>query len=395
MFLEATLGLTFKQVSKLVRTPAPTVTGQVLHWLTIGYASEQWEKEAFDPAQMIRSLAAGLRDAGLSNLVSAAADEEIVYLDKNQDDDDLEPILEGMAARIAENPDALVHLELVAEYRDEVGTFIVEVTAEQLHPQGRCPVRIRAYALIGALDVRNLDASGYRGATGSVLEAVERRVADLLRTPKAADSLVGSVKARLEQLCERIEAAVRARLDTYPEKAVVLCCAVRPRHRIEFGETRTTFEPHVTPVLRSYPGLPESAFYLRVWLDVLSQLRAEISGTALLDEVGHPIMYVGTEAAQLGTTQAYRPGQSIAGAPGALDIVYFAGHDYEDDLRAGSRIGSEERPLQGEPAWKQIRELEFGYCHRFAGADPMAAVADLGVRFRIERQNTPGFTEMG
>lgn len=361
VFLQADLELSFERLSDTVHVPPPTMVGRVLHWLTLGQTGDPWERETFVPADMLRQLAAALQEAGITDLVSASCDDEIVYRDEHQRDYDLGPILQSIADKSAsEDPDSPAVLELVAHAKDDVGTYLIQLTAERVHPLERAPIHIRIYAVLGVFDVERLDESGYRTRPGTVLERLEQRMLEVIRSPQGIDPLIGQLEEKLVAVCRRIEAPLRTRLRTYPAEAVVLCSAVRVRDRLDYAQAHASTDPDATPILRDYPGLRPATFHLRAWLGVLTALGAQIKKTLIVDEQGAPVLHIGEEPAKLGSTTAYVPDGSIAGPPGALDIVYFDGHQYARELRDDGRVGTTEELLAGPLAWKLIREREYG-----------------------------------
>lgn len=385
MFLQADLGLSFQRLGTTVRVSPPSPVGKLLHWLTLGTTGEPWEREAFVPEAMIRSLAAALADAGLTDLVSAACDDAVVYLDRRRRDDDLAPVLDRIAKKAAAGGgDTPVVLELVAQTRDEVGDYVIALTAERLHPVDRCPIRIRIYALLRAFglggeagrgETRGEEAGRDRARAVGRREALMATMRQTIRSPDGLEPLIAALDARLLALCERIEGRVRAHLQTHETQALRLCCAVRPREARQPHAVRPPISADVIPVLRGYPGLADAAFYLQCWLSVLTDLGAEIRKTLIVDEAGRPVLHIGDEPVKLGTTRAYVPQGSIADAPGALDVVYFGGSDYEDELRRGGRIAPSEALLAGEPAWKRIRERELGVKAKYRGLAAMQAAS--------------------
>jgi hypothetical protein len=381
MFLEASLGLAFRRSAEVVRVPAPTLVGRALHLLTLGQTGEAWERETFDAAEMIRSLADALRDAGVTNLISAAVDDEIVHRDERREAGDLDPVLRAIARRCEEDEGPL-RLELVAEHHDEVGTYLVLVSADRVHPVERLPLRIQVYALIRAFDVTTLTSEGYRGTPGRVGDRLEQKMLEMIGSPSGLTTVVGPLEARLVELCRRIEQGLRERLDTYPTEEVLLCCAIRPRAAIAWESTRERNENHPIAPLRPYPGMREATLYLFAWLGVLTRVGAKINRTLILDEAGRPVLHIGHEAADLARTQAFVPGQSIAQSPGALDVVCFAGHDYEQELREGGRMTPSEGE-HGEAMWKLIRERELGVMPEVPHAQRLGPSANAGIFDRV------------
>lgn len=403
MFLQADLGLSFQRLGTTVRVPPPSPVGKLLHWLTLGTTGEPWEREAFVPEAMIRSLATALADAGLTDLVSAACDDAVVYLDQRRRDDDLAPVLDRIAKEAGTGDgDTPTVLELVAQTRDEVGDYVIQLTAERLHPVDRCPIRIRIYALLrafalggetGRSEARRGEARRDRAHGVGRREALMATMRQTIRSPDGFEPLVAALDTRLLALCERIEGSVRAHLQTHETQALRLCCAVRSRETRQPDAVRPPISAEVIPVLRGYPGLVDAAFYLQCWLSVLTELGAEIRKTLIVDEAGHPVLHIGDEAAKLGTTRAYVPQGSITDAPGALDVVYFGGSDYEDELRRGGRISESEVLLAGEPAWKLIRERELGVKAKYRGLIAMQA-ASVGSLIGLGTQSD-GNTSVG
>ncbi len=380
MFLQASLDLSFTRLSTSVRVPPPTAVGRVMHWLTLGRTGDPWEQEDFEAPQMIRALAGALDDAGLTDLVSAAADDRIVYLDLERKDADLAPTMEALASQ-AEGAQPPVRLELVAEFHDEVGTYLVQLAAQRVHPQGECPLQIQVFAVLGVFDVTRTNASNPREA--SPTRALERTMLQVLRANGGIDPLVSSLEQRLVAICERIEASVRARLDTYSATATILSCAVRPPERIRYEDFHPPIDAERLPILRGYPGLRAASFHTNSWLRVLTHLGAQITKTLIVDPRGRPVFHVGEEPARLGTTKAYCPGESIAGSAGALDIVYFAGNDYEQELRDEGCLRADEG-LAGEPAWTLIREREYGVKPKYDGRTSLSAFLEGGAIGRLD-----------
>ncbi len=368
MFLEATLSLSFDQRTECVTVPAPTAVGRLLHTLTFGQLGLEWERETFEATDMLRQLRAALADAGLTNVVSVALDDEIVYLDERRKDRDLDPVMAELVKHSRQVAEFPVRLELVTELEDEVGTYFIQLTADRVHPVDQSPLRLRVYALLRELDVTRLPADGYRDSLGAVSRRVERYMLQRMQTPEGYRQLVAPLEIRLGELCKKLEASLRVRLKTHGTRASVLPCVLRPREALEFEKTGTRDETTAAPIFRAYPGVREATYYLRLWLSVLRSLRAKISETLVVDEAGRPVLHVAKEPLALAETDALVPGESIAAPTGVFDLMYFAGNDYAEELAREHRLSSSD-PAEGERAWDVVRTRQMGVEHRYIGFD--------------------------
>ncbi len=361
MYLEASLFLAFDEATDVVRIPRPTVGGRLLQVLSLGLVGQTWERERVGAADLLRELAAGVRDAGVTDLVSASIDGVERYRDEIGKDGDLAPVLEQLAADARTAGSDFANLvELVATWGDDVGTYVIQILTRRTHPIDTPPIQVRVYALAAQLDARQVGA-GYRGAR-SVSLAVRDRVIERLFRDKTPRAVLGPLGEGLERLCDRLERGLRARLHTHASDAIVLACMVRPRQTLALELVQPAGGPLDPALFRPHPGFREATYYLRVWGDAMTQARATLRRTLVVDERGRPILHVGDEPLDLSETDALRPGLDLASLQGPLDLAWFAGNDYEDALRAAGCLQPSAEP-DPDAAWREVRHRELGVRH--------------------------------
>ncbi|MBV1859125.1 MAG: hypothetical protein KUG77_11995, partial [Nannocystaceae bacterium] len=127
-------------------------------------------------------------------------------------------------------------------------------------------------------------------------------------------------------------------------------------------------------LFRPYPGLREATYYLHLWSQVLTVARGAVSHTLVVDTRGRPVLHIGDEAVDLTDNLALSPEGTVTHLGGTLDVVYFSGNDYEDDLREAGCIAPSEA-IESDAAWRLVRHRELGVKHSMAVAGRMSMSA--------------------
>ncbi len=362
MYLEASLYLSFDKPTKTYRVARPQFAGGLLRVLSLGVLADAWEREAIKPAALVRRLARAFRQAGITNLVSLTVDDIPHYHDHLDKDDDLEPVLGRLEADAqAAGPDFASLLELVATVRGEQGLFVVQVTARRTHPIDTPPIQVRVYALLGEFDVGAL-ADASRGVE-TVATRLKTHMLRRVHEAKTPQALVGGLAEELRELCERLEDSLRSALSTHRAQEIILGCVVRPAAARAFDEHQLVGTSADPALFRAHPGFREATYYLQLWGSLLTLARARISHTLVVDPRGRPVLHVGDEALDLTDNPALAPQSPWSSLGSTLDLVYFSGNDYEDELRA-ARCLSPSESLDGDAAWRVVRTRELGVKHR-------------------------------
>ena len=366
MYLEAELALAFDRPTERVRVPAPGWGGRVMHLLTLGRTSQVWERESFETSDMANELALALRGAGIEDVVSVSADDELIFLDERRRDHDLTEALDELSRRAQGRPEWPARLELVAEHHDDVATYIIQLLADRVHPLERPPLRLRAYALLRQFDLAASDTAGYRGATAPEAQLRDRMVA-ALSTEAAHAGVVNRARDAMVAVAGKLETSLRNALGTHPSEAAVRSCVVRPQRCLSYADAALPLELDRMPPFGGYPGMREATYYLRLWLPLLRGARATVRRTLFVDEGGRPVFHIHDEPLDVAGTEATRPGGDIAAPLGVADAVFFAGNDYEERLRVAAAFPVDD-PAAGDAAWEAIRLREIGYAHTKMGA---------------------------
>ncbi|MEM6990372.1 MAG: hypothetical protein AAF721_07745 [Myxococcota bacterium] len=365
MFLEAEVSLAFNRPTARVRVAAPSWGGRVLHWLTLGRASQIWERESFEPEEIVARLTRALAAAGIDDVVSVSADDEVVYYDERRVDEDMQLAMERLRSAAADQTDGPARIEVVAEHFTDDAHFVIQLVGDRVHPLDTPPIRLRVFALFRDLNLTHAGDVGYRGAA-TPERAMRQRMLTKLGTPDAYQHSVESLRAAMLPFCESLERALREHLETHPAQAYTRCSVVRPRNDATPQNVPTRSGLENAPLFRGYPGHREATYYLRVWLKLLQLADAEVRRTLFVDEGGRPIFHIQDEPVRVAKSAALTSGGDITDALGVVDALYFAGNDYESELRAGLRIPTSDAPA-GEAAWELIRAREIGVKHIYLG----------------------------
>ncbi len=366
MYIEGELFLSLGGTDETVRVLPPSWSSRVVHLLTFGRGSAQWERESFEPRQLVTSLYEGVLAAGITNVISIAADDEILFRDDRRAPMDLAAAFETLGTYADGADERPATLELVAEHADDVATYILSVNIDRVHPVDRVPVRVHVYGLVRDFDVSLAQGGGYRGTAVSASGRVEGAMRASLRDAEGFRTLVTRVEDGVVELCRRLEQTLRQTLKSRATQASIRVNALRPQQGLEYEATALREGADTVPLLRPYPGLREATFYLRQWLPLLHELGASLTRTTIVDEGGRPVFHINREPIMLAKTTSVLPEGPITEPTGALDVLYFAGNDYEQELRAAHRL-SDSSAAQGELAWDQIRARELDVRHEHFG----------------------------
>ena len=169
--------------------------------------------------------------------------------------------------------------------------------------------------------------------------------------------MVGPLADSLLVLARRVEENVRLHLQTDQTRAVLLPCIVRPREVVAFDLFQRRDNEMDTAVFRG--GFGDATYYLTLWSSALTELRATLKNTLVVDDSGRPVIHIADEPVQLGEgVQALVPGGDLGNLGGALDVAYFGGCDFHDELVAGSCISPTDRQACSQEHWRTIRHRE-------------------------------------
>lgn len=356
MFVEASLFFSFDDSNGREDTMAPSLADRLLQLLSFGQVRGRWVRERIDPADLFEQLAGALSSAGLTDLVSATVDGETVYRDQSNRDLDLAPTLAALHEAAATAGDEHgAQLELVARTQDDVGTYVVQLLARRVHTVDTPPIQLRIYGLLREFDVRGA-TGGYRDGGGSIRTRLYDRIMRRLVSARSHDVVMGPLGEHLLALARRIEEKVRLHLRTDQTDAVLLPCIVRPQAQVEYEQHQRRDDLADAALFRG--AFADATYYLTLWSSALTELRATVERTLIVDDSGRPIVHIAREPVDLAHVKALVPDGDITTLGATLDIAYFGGNTFHDELVAASCIAPSEEEDCSHAHWQTIRHRE-------------------------------------
>jgi len=248
-------------------------------------------------------------------------DDYDFYLDETGEENDLDKAMFQFSARVDPIESELFNtIYLVMEYLHEGIKYLIEISINRKHVVGEYPITINVN---GVLDEFRYDA-------GQPLSQFSSKFNEMFPTSSSYSNLTKNHKDQFDVFLDELSTAAKKfiKVDNVRKKSEIRI--IRPRKRIsQISEIR--HERFAQPVFYGYYGFDYFFYYTWFWGENMFDNNLFCSDCTIIDEIGNPVMKIGTEGFYAGEFQTLNPSSGFE-APLAEEIEYFPENEYSEEL---------------------------------------------------------------
>lgn len=331
MYFQGTLSIDPSQMT-VVESVRPTKAfGKMLHFMTLGLASEREERETFTAVSILQKLNRVFLSLGITNVVRLAKDDVDYYLDQEGKEDDLKEAMAAFEQRDSSTGQSAFNtLRLVLEHEDEELKYLIEINIQRAHRVGEHPIRVTVNGLMKDLHVGP--------------EQDDQDTRNLLQghfdSQKSYDSYTGGKKARFDAFLDRIDEEIRGHIGVDDVRKLSKSKIIRPSEPVKKQSQWRRCDDY-DPVYYGYYGYDDYFFYSWVWSDMCYRENIHCHDCSVVDEAGQTVFEVGEEGFDAGESNAMNPEEPIELPPDA-DVEVCADHAFSETLCEAPQAGEVE-----------------------------------------------------
>lgn len=291
MYLKGEMTIDPSQLTEIIRIEPTHGFARVAHFLTLGLASDQEERETFCAVTILQQLYKVLRSIGIDNIVRLAKDDTVFFEDHKHQPNDLKQALDEFARRTPPAEAKVFEtLELLLEHATEQMSYLIEIWIVRRHSVGTHPIQITVNGMPQQLAAAEEDSK------------LQAALEDIFASQLSYNEFVATQKLVFADFLDQLKRAMEIHMQVDQVTVESEVKIVRPDGR---GSDRnlsalSARDRSVDPVFHGDYGTSDAFLYAWLWSDLCHHHDIHCRDCVIVDSQGQDQVQIGPEGFQAG-----------------------------------------------------------------------------------------------
>lgn len=317
MFYTAAIQIDPTQITKIKNEPTDSFFKSLLNLVSLGSKDDKYEQETFTAVSIMNQIKSGLTEAGIDNVIKLAVDNQDYYLDKENQENDLEFAFSNLKFKIDPVGSKLFeNINLVMEYLDSDFKYYIDININRKHKINEFPIKIKVIGLFKEFGLSERVS----------LSGIKQKLEFLFTESEYLETFVKSKNLEFNKFINKLYYHLGKFIEVDAIKKDTIGCIVRP-NSANYTEDEIKTKHVYSNILEDYLGLYNYSLYLWYWSEMLHKLNINIYSVIIVDEYGNKIVKIGQIGFMAGNFNMLNPNIEFSVVKGA-HLKYYGENMY-------------------------------------------------------------------